>query len=73
MTTTRFFNNSASKPQDQERQYDGDIVEMISALARCAIEYTTVAGRIADFAEMLLGLVDDPDMKSTKHTSVHIT
>lgn len=70
MNATRVFKKVSMKKQDQDQQYEGDLFEMIAALARCAIDYTQVTGRVADFAEMLLGLVNDSEMTITRHTSV---
>ena len=72
MTATRIFKKVSLKPNEQQQQYEGDVFELISSLARCAIEYTTVAGRVADFSEMLLGMTKDSELNCAKHTTVSL-
>lgn len=72
MNATRVLKNVSMKKRDQDQQYEGDVFEMITAVARCAIENTTNTGRITDFSEMLIQYLNDDQTGITRHTSVSL-
>lgn len=70
MNATRVFKNVSMKKKDQDQQYEGDVFEMITAIARYGIENTSNTGRITDFSEMLIQYLNDDQTGITRHTSV---
>ena len=72
MTTTRFFKHISIQKKDQDTQYEGDIFELILGMARCSIQFSQAAGRVADFTEMLLDQSNEKELQCVRYTVVWI-
>ena len=72
MTTTRFFKHISIQKKDQDTQYEGDIFELILGVARCSIQFSQAAGRVADFTEMLLDQSHEKELQCVRYTVVWI-